>query len=386
MTERLPTFFLKSVIILQPSQATMQPGNERMRKIDSIDSPPIRFKVTSGKIFYMIAGNTLIAFFISIVHPDAAFPISFLFSQSIGLTTAACVIFAVNYFKALNLKFQAVTIVTAIVAGVLIGTTVGRLVVVSMLPDSSVHLLEKYNFRTSTLGYAVLFGFIVSYIFISLQKLSDEKIKRLEVEKNAAVTEMKLLQSQMEPHFLFNTLSNILGLIDSDPQKASRMLESFTSFLRSSLITARSETITLAQEMDVIRNYLDIFAVRMGDRLRYRIDLPDHLRDVRIPPLLIQPLVENAVKHGLEPSVQGGELQVRAEGDENGVRIVVTDTGIGVGEMSAGNGIGLDNIKKRLSLLYGEQGRLLFEENRPTGVRAVIDIPYDPNSSDHSRR
>ncbi len=350
------------------------------------DSPPIRFKVTPGKIFFMIASNTVIAFFITVVHPDAVFPVSFLFSQSIGLTTAACVIVAVNHYKALNLGIQAVVIVAAIVAGALIGMTVGRLVVVSVLPGSSFHLLEKYNFQTSTLGYAVLFGFIVTYIFISLQRLSDEKIKRLEVEKNAAVTEMKLLQSQMEPHFLFNTLSNILGLIESDPRKASRMLESFTSFLRTSLVTARSETITLAQEMDVVRNYLDIFTVRMGDRLRYHIHVPDDLKDVRVPPLLIQPLVENAIKHGLEPSVAGGELQVRAERDGDEVRVVVTDTGIGVREMSTGNGIGLENIKKRLNLLFGERARLLFEENLPSGVTAGVILPYEKNSSDNSRR
>src|SRR5574337_921913 len=353
-------------------------ANPRMM-MKSRDALPIRFKVTPGKVFFIIAGNTVIAVFITVVHPDAVFPISLLFSQSIGLTTAACVIIAVNYFKALTLRFQAVIIITAIVAGVLIGTTAGRLVIGSLLKDSSVRLLEKYNFQTSTLGYAVLFGFIVSYIFISLQRLSDEKIKRLELEKNAAVTESRLLQSQMEPHFLFNTLSNILELIDSEPQKASRMLESFTSFLRSSLVTARSEAITLAQEMDVVKNYLDIFAVRMGKRLRYRFEIPGELEGLRIPPLLIQPLVENAVKHGLEPSVQGGELLVRAERTGDAVRIVVTDSGVGVREKSSGNGIGMENIKKRLSLLYGDRARLVFEENRPAGVRAGIVIPYEKN-------
>ncbi len=132
---------------------------------------------------------------------------------------------------------------------------------------------------------------------------------------------------------------------------------------------------TLAQEMDIVRNYLDLFAIRMGDRLRYRIDLPDALLAVPLPPLLIQPLVENAVKHGLEPSVKGGEVSVSASREGDAVRIVVVDSGRGILETGEGNGIGLDNIRKRLQLAYGDKGRFTLEANEPTGVRAVIEIP-----------
>jgi LytS/YehU family sensor histidine kinase len=133
-----------------------------------------------------------------------------------------------------------------------------------------------------------------------------------------------------------------------------------------------------------VKNYLDIFTVRMGDRLHYRIDVPDSLRDFRIPPLLVQPLVENAVKHGLEPSLSGGEVLVQGRRNGDSVMISVIDSGKGMNELSPGNGIGLENIKKRLDLLYGGRARLVFEENRPSGVKAVIVIPYETDASHHS--
>ncbi len=341
----------------------------------SPDSIPLRFKLTAGKIFFMVAANTVIALFLTVVHPDARFPVSFLFSQCIGLITASSVIVVVNYFKNTTWRLQMLLIVCAILTGVVLGVSAGRLTVLAFLPAEYAHLLQKYNFNAANIGYAVLFSFIVSYIFISLQRLSDEKIRRLELERNAAMMEIRLLQSQMEPHFLFNTLSTVLGLIETEPKKAARMLESFTAFLRSSFLTARNETTTLAQEMEVVKNYLDIFSVRMGDRLHYRIEIPAELHGLPLPPLVIQPLVENAVKHGLEPSVRGGDLRVQAEKDGQTVRISVSDTGAGMGETGSGNGIGLDNIRKRLYLLYGGRARLVLEENRPAGVRATVELP-----------
>jgi sensor histidine kinase YesM len=149
-------------------------------------------------------------------------------------------------------------------------------------------------------------------------------------------------------------------------------------------MTARQRTVTLAQEMDVVKNYLDVYAVRMGDRLAYKIDIPDSLRNIMIPPLLIQPLVENAVKHGLEPAIDGGEISVQAIRDGDIVRITVSDSGMGIDVTGTGNNIGLDNIKKRLELMYGNAGRLFLEENKPRGVKVVVEIPYETVTSDHS--
>jgi LytS/YehU family sensor histidine kinase len=350
------------------------------------DNSPLHLQVTFPKIFFAILANVLIALFIVAIHPETSLVISLIYSQCIGLSIAASTVVAIRLFKTAKLSGQVLLMSAAIFIGGVVGITLGGVAtgIIFQQAAPAVSGDIKIKMFLSNMLYALLFGSFISYLFISHQKLSDEKIRRLEVEKNSIVTEIKLLQSQMEPHFLFNTLSNILSLIDADPGKAKRMLESFTAFLRSSLVTARNETITLSQEMDVIKNYLAIFSVRMGNRLRYTIDIPESLRNFKIPPLLVQPLVENAVKHGLEPSVNGGTLLVQGSREADTVRIIVADSGIGVNETSPGNGIGLDNIKRRLSLLYGEQGRLFFEENRPSGVKVVIEIPYETNTRDNS--
>jgi sensor histidine kinase YesM len=349
---------------------------------------PINFHITSKKVLIAFAANVLIALFIVAINPQSSFIISLVYSQCIGFSIAAATVLATRSYKTAKFISQVLLIIAAILIGGVVGITLGGIATGLILQQPAPVVsgdvkIKNYLFN---MLYALFFGSILSYIFISHQKMSDEKIKRLELEKNAIIKEIKLLQSQMEPHFLFNTLSTILSLIDPDPGKAKRMLESFTSFLRSSLVTSRNETIMLSQEMDIIRNYLDIFTIRMGNRLRYAIDIPDNLLGFQISPLLIQPLVENAVKHGLEPSVNGGDLLIRGSRDVDTVRITVADSGMGINETSPGNGIGLENIKKRLSLLYGERGRLYFEENRPSGVRVVMEIPYETNTRDTSRR
>lgn len=348
---------------------------------------PIHFKVTPTKVLSILVANTLIALFIILINPQARFIVSFTISQCIGISICCCVFGAANLIKVQRMSVQAALLVAAVIVGAIIGVALATAVTRLLHMDVGATMPEnmKTQFYLSNLLWALLFGSIVSYVFISLQRLSDEKIKRLEVEKNAIVTEIKLLQSQMEPHFLFNTLSTILSLIDTDQEKAKQMLESFTAFLRTSLVTGRNETTTLSQELDVVKNYLKIYAVRMGDRLRYRIDVPDSLRDFRVPPLIIQPLVENAVKHGLEPSVRGGELLIQGQQEGDRVRITVSDSGMGINESSAGNGISLENIRKRLDLLYQGRASLTFAENEPTGVKVVIEIPYETASSNHSR-
>ncbi len=349
-------------------------------------SLPLRFKITPLKIISILVANALIALFIVVMQPGTSFMVSFIYSQSIGISIASLVITTSKLMKTTRPVYQFLFISAAVFLGAVIGIAIGGTAAGRLIHGAMpvIRPEEQTKFYLYNLLYALLFGAIISYVFISLQKISNEKIKRLEVEKNAVITEIKLLQSQMEPHFLFNTLSNILGLIDPDPEKAKRMLESFTQFLRASLVTARSETVALAQELDVVKNYLDIFAVRMGERLKYSIDIPADLQAVRIPPLLIQPLVANAVKHGLEPSKNGGELVVSGAREGSLVRISVSDSGLGINELSPGSGIGVENIRKRLDLVYGGRAKLVFEENKPGGLKAIIEFPYETDTSHHS--
>jgi LytS/YehU family sensor histidine kinase len=196
------------------------------------------------------------------------------------------------------------------------------------------------------------------------------------VEKESILANLRMLQAQIEPHFLFNTLSNILSLIDTKPDKGKSMLLDLTRYLRTSLSRTLPEKTTLSQEISMIKAYLDIQKIRMDERLNYKIDVPNNLWQHTFPPMLLQPLVENAVKHGLEPKVEGGEIVISATQDNNLLKIEVADTGLGFSDFDK-PGVGIANVRERLGLLFGEKGRLMIEENKPQGVRTIIEVPIN---------
>jgi sensor histidine kinase YesM len=225
------------------------------------------------------------------------------------------------------------------------------------------------------------FSAVIGYFFYSRAQLrvnreliQQERITRLSSEKGALEANLRLLQAQIEPHFLFNTLSNVLSLIDSDPAKSKSMLADLVRYLRTSLSRTLPAATTLEQEIDMIEAYLKIQKTRMGERLRFSIDVKDALRQQAFPPMLLQPLVENAVRHGLEPSVEGGAVTIAADEEGDMLKVTVSDTGCGFTAYEQG-GVGIANVRERLRLLYGDKGRLLLEENRPHGVRATIEAP-----------
>ncbi|MBV6322043.1 sensor histidine kinase [Duganella violaceipulchra] len=200
-----------------------------------------------------------------------------------------------------------------------------------------------------------------------------------------AEARLRALQAQIEPHFLYNTLANVVSLIGPQPAKAQRLLERFIDYLRASLAASRSEEATLGSEARLIAAYLDVLGVRMGERLRYRIEVPDALRQFAIAPMLLQPLVENAIAHGLEPKVEGGEIVVSARADGERVYLQISDTGVGLGStMSAkpGGGVGLSNLRERLRSLYGGAAKVELLENQPCGmtVRLMLPLNASPTS------
>jgi signal transduction histidine kinase len=200
-----------------------------------------------------------------------------------------------------------------------------------------------------------------------------------------AEARLKALQAQIEPHFLYNTLANVVSLIGPRPAQAQHMLERFIDYLRASLAASRSEQATLASETKLIAAYLDVLAVRMGERLRYRIELPDELNQFVIAPMLLQPVVENAIAHGLEPKVEGGEIVVSARIEGGHVCVQVSDTGAGLNEAApakVGGGVGLSNLRERLRSLYAGEARLELLENQPSGmmVRLMLPLNASPTS------
>jgi len=200
-----------------------------------------------------------------------------------------------------------------------------------------------------------------------------------------AEARLRALQAQIEPHFLYNTLANVVGLIDTDPAQARHMLERFIDFLRASLAASRAEQSTLGAEADLISAYLDVLSVRMGARLRYRIDIGADCRDTPIAPMLLQPIVENAVTHGLEPKIEGGLITVRAQRQGELLAVEVSDTGAGLtGDAPRpGGGLGLGNIRARLRSLYGSEAQVQLIENQPCGmtVRLMLPLKATPPST-----
>ena len=232
-----------------------------------------------------------------------------------------------------------------------------------------------------TLGLGLFFGITGSLIFVTRERLraareqlAAAQLRESRQEQLLAETELKLLQAQIEPHFLFNTLSNITQLIRAEPGLAVKTLENLTTLLRASLARTRAGESTLGQEIDFARAYLAIQATRMGGRLRYEIDLPDELREIPLPPLLVQPLLENAVIHGVEPSPEGGEVVFSARRIDGELILSVRDNGAGIDETGNPGGTGLRNVRDRLRLRYGPKASLELTPASPSGVNALINI------------
>ena len=340
----------------------------------------ITFKSAGKFLVYTFVFDTIIAAFLTAINFGQGFPINFIISQCIGLSICTCVTIAHLFFKHGGPFFRAFLVAVALIIGSIGGSYLGS-VAAGLSPAM---LFEKHSL-VQLLALGVVFGSMITYFFSSREQIAEsrvqiqeEKIKRLTSEKKAAEADLKRLQAQIEPHFLFNTLSNVLGLLETDLEKGKSMLIDFIQYLRTSLSTAREATISLGQELEIIRAYLNIFKVRMGDRLQYTIELPAPLQDLPFPPMLLQPLVENAIKHGLEPEIEGGEIVIQAEVKDGMLRLEVTDTGQGFSETPAA-GLGLVNIRERLDSLYGDNARLKLTPNQPHGLRAIIEVPHDGN-------
>ncbi len=279
--------------------------------------------------------------------------------------------------------------VTLISACVVLGVSLGLALLRGASPLR--YLLDSTMLST-TLPFAVFVAlFMALVVVLGERRIATETLAARQAEQIAATgrllaeARLRALQAQIEPHFLYNTLANVVSLIELKPALARRMLERFIDYLRASLAASRAEQATLGAEADMVAAYLDVLAVRMGARLRYRIDIADGLRQTPLAPMLLQPLVENAITHGLEPKVEGGELLLSARVDGAMLCLQVSDTGAGLGAPSAkpGGGVGLSNIRARLASLYGGGAQVQLLENQPCGltVRLLLPLNTEPSST-----
>ncbi|MGH8076277.1 MAG: sensor histidine kinase [Lysobacter sp.] len=206
-------------------------------------------------------------------------------------------------------------------------------------------------------------------------------------EKELTVAKLSLLHAQVEPHFLYNTLASAQLLARTDPPRADEMLGHLIQYLRHSLPSTEDEMSTLGAELERALAYLEILKIRMGTRLSMQIDVPEHLRATPLPPMMLQTLVENAIKHGLEPRTGGGTVWIRARSNDGVVSVTVADDGDGFNAKTSGTGIGLKNVRERLRLVYGASAVLAVVANFPAGVAATITVPEAlPASSEQDRR
>ncbi len=208
---------------------------------------------------------------------------------------------------------------------------------------------------------------------------ANAAVERESMQRQLSEAKMQMMQAQVEPHFLFNTLASVEHLIETDPPRASAMQRSLIKYLRAVLPQMRDNALitNLGREADMVLAYLNLLKMRMEERLTVDFDIPDGLRSAAFPPMMLQSMVENAIKHGLEAKPQGGTLKVRADVAHNKLRVIVSDDGLGFGAVpSDGTGLGLMTIRERLKLLHGDQGQLLIAANSPSGVIATIEVPY----------
>ena len=262
------------------------------------------------------------------------------------------------------------------------------------------------------ISFTLIFGLVGTKIFVTRSRNRALRLQLAESERDAVQARLRLLQAQLEPHMLFNTLANLRALVRIDAERAEQMIDQLNRFLRASLGASQRDAHSLGDEIARLTDYLALMQVRMGPRLAVDIDVPQPLRTVPLPPLLLQPLVENAIRHGLEPQVQGGTIWLSAclvqdacNGEQ--IEISVTDDGLGYADdapdaMAAlaalapstspdglhQGGLGLSHVRERLAHAYGEHATLHWAARQPHGtcvrVRLPLTGPNPPIPHDNS--
>ena len=330
------------------------------------------------------AVNTLIAAALCYgIKPDETFWNDFVYSQAIGLSMWLLIDVPRHLLWGDGMPSKRIfpwILVGAVLIGVPFGQWVARLILCT----------GNQPWRADSLRMSFIIAMLAAlgatYFYWSRGKLvalqrqaALDALEREEAEKQVVRAQLMALQAQIEPHFLFNVLAHVDVLIARDPANARRLLQHLIGFLRNSLQHARAEQCTLAQEFAMLRAYLDIQALRFGQRLQFSLALDDAIANIVIPPMLIQPLVENAVVHGIEPAREGGEiaLSARREGER--------DTGAGFGNDAGsgkGTGLGLTHVRERLSRLFDGDARLTITETMPHGVTVTVELPLAHETAD----
>jgi sensor histidine kinase YesM len=313
--------------------------------------------------------NTAIAGILTLLMPSIPFWHELIYSQCIGLSVMSISVTVATFVRnsVTRLAVLCITLPASVALGLTLAFAVGG---VGSWGD-------EHALTSMTIG--LFFGLIGAIAFLLSERIEMEveqrRLAQGESEKREIEANLKLLQAQIEPHFLFNTLANVNSLIDSDPGLAKTLLERLNDWLRVALARARSDKTTLDDELSMLENYLQILKIRFGERLRWRIEATDAARLLPFPPMLLQPLVENAVRHGIEPKIGGGEIGIRVSIENASLHIEVSDSGVGLVDADDNGGTGLANVRARLKTLFGETGRLCLQGRELGGTVAILELP-----------
>ncbi|BCB26063.1 hypothetical protein SKTS_09490 [Sulfurimicrobium lacus] len=325
-------------------------------------------KKTLSYLLATLVFNTAIAGVLTMLLPHIPFRHNFIYSHCIGLSVLSINLVAFTCTRSGIRRWA--TLALSFPSSVAVGLTLAF----AITGDGS--WSDSQAWQTMVVG--LFFGFIGAAAVLLSERIEAEVKQRQLIEsesgRRAIEAHLKLLQAQIEPHFLFNTLANVGSLIDGDPTLAKQLLEHLNDWLRVALARARSDSATLGDELDMLENYLQIMKIRFGERLNWHIEVPEDARRSAFPPMLLQPLVENAVRHGIEPKLGGGEINIRASIAHAMLRIEVSDSGVGLRDKNTA-GTGLANVRARLATLFGETGYLTLRGNGEAGAIATLALP-----------
>ena len=230
----------------------------------------------------------------------------------------------------------------------------------------------------------LVFNLLIYWVLVSVahalgyyRRFRERELRASQLERNLTAAKLKTLQMQLNPHFLFNTLHAISALMHKDVRAADRMIARLSDLLRRALDNSEAQEVPLRDEIDFLQRYLEIEQARFGDRLEVRIEVDPAASNILVPNLLLQPLVENAIKHGIEPNARRGLVEIRAQMEDHQLRMQVRDNGNGLAD-AYDERIGLANTRSRLEQLYGDKHTFELRTTTPSGVAVTVVIPAVP--------
>jgi signal transduction histidine kinase len=333
--------------------------------------------IAAAAVFWALAATLLY-----LLSPGLdTWPRLMVFHECVGMTMVACVLLLRRTRAFSRFQPMARWLLTGVVAlptGFVVGHQFAFLVL-----GEPLRMVGYMGVSLIPVLFTLLVGGVGIHYYATREQLAKEAAARSEAQRLAVDSQLRLLRAQLEPHMLFNTLANLRSLVREDVDRAESMIDQLIVYLRSALAASQTESVALSREFAQLRAFLDIMALRMGPRLTFRLELPADLESTQVPPMLLQPLVENAIKHGLEPKVGPGSIEVIARATHAGIEIRIDDSGLGLpadepdepAARPAGSSYGLQHVRDRLQAVYGPAARLSLERRHPTGVSARVFIP-----------